>query len=98
MLFVPVLGLALAALPSCGSYDAVDYCDDKCSCKGCSTLEYDICVQQEEDRLRSADIRNCLDYYDDFMSCRETTECLGGAIYDDNRCNFEQKILNECVD
>jgi hypothetical protein len=95
-LFAPVLGLALAALPGCG-YDEVDLCDDSCDCTGCSSLEYEDCVDDAQDLGREVEFQGCDDYYADYLDCvGEEFACRAGKV-DIDGCGGEVQRLFNCL-
>jgi hypothetical protein len=95
-LLAPAFAVALAALPGCG-YDEVDYCDDRCNCEGCNNVEYDDCIDDNEDEARRADTEGCGDRYADWMDCLgEEFACRGGDI-DTDGCGYERGLLDKCL-
>ena len=93
---IPLLVTAFCALGCPPSEEAV--CDMKCECEGCSDSQYDDCLDKLDDELREAERRDCVEYWDDVMVCRdETGWCKDGHEFKDE-CGPEKDRLKHCVD
>jgi len=69
----------------------------KCECEGCSDSQYDDCLGKLDDELREAERRDCVEYWDDVMVCRDETGWCKGHEFKDE-CGAERDRLHHCVD
>ena len=91
-----LLGMLSASVVACSSAEE-DLCDLRCECEYCTPGQYDNCVYSYEDRERQADFRGCIDLYDMWVDCRESTAyCAPGRDFED-ACGFERSRLNDCI-
>lgn len=84
-----------ASVVGCGSI-AEDLCDAQCECEGCSDADYDDCVVGYEQDESAADRRDCLDLYDDLVTCRDDTGVCRGADFETD-CKSERDRLKSCI-
>ena len=94
VLFLGLLALA-SMLTMCDSL-AVDYCDAKCDCEGCSDRQFDDCVRDREyDEDRAYD-RGCGVEWDDWAACVvDTYYCHRDHLEHD--CKREHDDWKDCV-
>ena len=87
---------SVTGLFGCGSsVDAV--CEAKCDCEGCSDARFDECLDDLDDRGRSADSRGCLDQYDELLACQDDTGFCSGDHFETD-CGPEKRDLEICMD
>jgi hypothetical protein len=78
--------------------DEDDLCEAKCECQGCSARQYDDCLYDYENKARSAEFRNCYDFYDAWLACQADTHyCRNGHDFEDS-CGPERHRLDDCID
>lgn len=95
LFLAPAIAL-FTALAGCGT-SGTDLCDDKCACEGCSNATFDGCVDEEDDRLKRAEERGCVNLYDESVACRlEELECSGSHAHYDG-CGTEEERLHNCI-
>jgi hypothetical protein len=108
-----VLALAVCLAAACGSdtsrddddgasgqfggYTVRDYCDDLCSCVGCTEAERSDCVDSGEDNVDAARDDGCDSQVDDYLNCvGEEVMCVEGE-FDNDGCEEEVGDLVACT-
>lgn len=94
------LGFAAVALwglaPGCGP-SASSLCNKICDCVGCSSKEFDDCVDDIEDAQREADREGCGGEYNALLSCGNDEFRCDGDEYDLDGCGPETKDYVKCM-
>ncbi len=91
-----ILICASLSLVGCSTTEE-DLCDAKCDCEYCSDREYDTCVSNYDHEYRDADYEGCLDLYDEWIDCQDSTWwCSGGHF--ETSCGHEKNRLKDCTD
>lgn len=94
--FLSVLLFCIAPSLGCTPQPS-DVCDPKCECEGCSSREYDECVDDYLDDERRAADRRCLPEFDEYQACQEETWTCRGDDFDTD-CGRERSRLSDCLD
>lgn len=92
LLLLALLGFATACGPSASSF-----CGAACDCQGCSDAEYENCVDDYEDGMKTAEDAGCGDQADDYASCVDSEmQCIDGR-FDADGCGAEFQALAKCL-
>jgi hypothetical protein len=98
--FVVAVGLlALGAEMGVGCGGGADggICGARCDCEGCSTRDYDDCLDRADIDARVSDQRGCYRFYDDLLACENQTYiCKNGNDFQTN-CGSERSRWESCV-
>ena len=87
--------VALASALGCAPR-AEALCDEKCDCEGCNDAQWDDCVHAYDSTETDADHSDCLDDYDDWLSCQEDTYWCDKHEWKDD-CKNERDRLRGCT-
>jgi hypothetical protein len=92
-----VFGFALVLGATACAPGPADLCDPLCDCEGCSSREYDRCIDDWfEDEDEAAD-RRCSPEFEELAACQEATwQCRDGDFETD--CGAERRALERCID
>ena len=90
-----IVAWASLSLAACSSTEE-DLCDAQCDCEGCSPSQYDDCVRHYDNELRDAEYEGCVDWYDDWIDCQDSTWwCSRDDFHHD--CSREHDRLHDCI-
>lgn len=90
------LGVLAAGIPACDSSPVRDYCDRYCECEDCTSLEYDLCIEQGDQLHKDADELGCGEPLLDVLECAAKNFECGSSPFAQKACEAVVDAYGQC--